>query len=259
MKNKGFTLIELLAVILILGIIALIAIPTVSSVVEQSRRESFELSAKSIEESINKKIISSQLDNDDSNNINDGYYKIDDLIALGLDVKNADDINGSVVIKNGEVYSANLNDGNHNTVKYGEKYTTEKYKESIAKIDYSYISFDILEEKRVRKCFVYGKIKKDVKYEVNMHLSINYLDYNRNNEIWSDVRIISYDAWGDKIELHRIRTYNSAKNHLGLHEIDIKKFVTAVKNSNNVCLAEIDTSTITGTLEATNIKVYEVD
>ena len=37
MKNKGFTLIELLAVILILGVIALIAIPSVNSVVNQSK------------------------------------------------------------------------------------------------------------------------------------------------------------------------------------------------------------------------------
>ena len=38
MKNsKGFTLIELLAVILILGVIALIAIPSVNNVIRQSR------------------------------------------------------------------------------------------------------------------------------------------------------------------------------------------------------------------------------
>ena len=41
MKRKGFTLIELLAVILILGIIDLIAIPLVNNIIAESRKESF--------------------------------------------------------------------------------------------------------------------------------------------------------------------------------------------------------------------------
>ena len=39
--KKGFTLIELLAVILILGIVALIVIPTVSHVVDEARFSAF--------------------------------------------------------------------------------------------------------------------------------------------------------------------------------------------------------------------------
>ena len=48
MSKKGFTLIELLAVILILGIIALIAIPTVNNILDESRNGAFKASGDSI-------------------------------------------------------------------------------------------------------------------------------------------------------------------------------------------------------------------
>jgi len=52
MKKKGFTLVELLAVIIILAVIALIAIPIVLNVVESSRKSAFESGVYGVIETI---------------------------------------------------------------------------------------------------------------------------------------------------------------------------------------------------------------
>ena len=47
-KKKGFTLVELLAVIVILAVILIIAVPRISDVIKNSKKASFESSAKTI-------------------------------------------------------------------------------------------------------------------------------------------------------------------------------------------------------------------
>ncbi len=66
MKNKkGFTLIELLAVIIILGILTFIAIPAVSGYIEDTKRTSYIVTAKSIAGSVGEVANSEKLEMND--------------------------------------------------------------------------------------------------------------------------------------------------------------------------------------------------
>ena len=62
MKDKGFTLIELLAVIIILGILMLIAIPSVTSYINNSRKETFLTSSKELLKGATAMVNSGELD-----------------------------------------------------------------------------------------------------------------------------------------------------------------------------------------------------
>ncbi len=88
MKKLGFTLIELLAVILILGIIALIAIPVVNKVVEQSRKDSFKETNNSVANAVSNTCNTDLIDGD----LVAGTYYITNGKINGLDV----DISGKL-------------------------------------------------------------------------------------------------------------------------------------------------------------------
>lgn len=60
MNKKGFTLVELLAVIVILAIILAIAIPSITSLIENSKKGSFESNVKMIAAGIEYKILEAQ-------------------------------------------------------------------------------------------------------------------------------------------------------------------------------------------------------
>jgi len=61
MRKNGFTLIELLSVIVILGIIAVIAVPTINDLLDESKRKSFKNSAYGLIEAANQYYLNSKL------------------------------------------------------------------------------------------------------------------------------------------------------------------------------------------------------
>ncbi len=83
MNKKGFTLIELLAVILVLGIISLIAIPSVSAVVEQSKKGSLEVSTNNLVKEVKTKCTTELLSKNDIS----GVYNIVDGVVQGLNLE----------------------------------------------------------------------------------------------------------------------------------------------------------------------------
>ena len=103
--KKGFTLIELLAVILVLGIIALIAVPQVTNVIENAHKGSAEVSAKHYLDAVNNKVALNKLDTDSSNDIADRTYNVGDF---PVDISGELPESGTITITNGVVTAATL-------------------------------------------------------------------------------------------------------------------------------------------------------
>ncbi len=97
MKERGFTLIELLAVILILGIIALIAIPAVTKMVEESRIKAFKETNQNIASVVEGECATSQINGTSSSA---GYTFNEEGASGDIGVKGKLPTGGSVVSDN---------------------------------------------------------------------------------------------------------------------------------------------------------------
>ena len=123
MKQKGFTLIELLAVIVVLAIIAIIAVPTITKVVEKSRRGAAVSSAYGYIDAIEKYIALAQIKNNYMLKSNSTYQitdngedTIDDIYLNDIiNVKGTKPDFGSVTIgEKGNIISVEMVISNYN-------------------------------------------------------------------------------------------------------------------------------------------------
>ena len=139
-KKKGFTLIELLAVIVILGVIMVIAVPKILDLIEDSRQNAAQSSIKLLKDAIKTQVASSQtlsnntfavdtegcyvfnFDNDENNNVEK------------LTVKNKEHFTGKTTYCNNTFNDDNLafdgtNTNSQKSVAIGIEYTFDEPKE----------------------------------------------------------------------------------------------------------------------------------
>ena len=116
MKKNAFTLIELLAVIVILAIISLIAVPIVLGIINDAKKSSEEESLKlyfdTVEKAITRKQLSSSNFNPDRCEIqSDGnlecFNNNETLGILQIEIKGKTPTNGTLTIKNGKIVEKN--------------------------------------------------------------------------------------------------------------------------------------------------------
>ncbi len=96
-NKKGFTLVELLAVIVVLAILVLLAMPRVTSMMEKSRVNSFAVEANEI-----LKVAQTAYNDHLLNGVDDGTmpcYTVDELIADGYLDKDKGEIVGAIVLE----------------------------------------------------------------------------------------------------------------------------------------------------------------
>ena len=98
--KKGFTLIELMAVIVILGVLALIMVPVTSNMISKAREKSALESAQNYLKLLGQELSLGEMED---NSLEDGEYTIDDINEKDIVVKGNKPDSGNINITDGKI------------------------------------------------------------------------------------------------------------------------------------------------------------
>lgn len=160
MKNKGFTLVELLAVIVIIGIIALITIPKIKDSINNSKKHIAEASASNYARTIDQYVLHEE---SNKNVIDlDGQYSVDEqgnLNGLGntyeLDYTGKKPTSGTLTYQDNKLLSGCLVINGYEVEYQNDKFTSDgKGNCGISPIKIKYFTYDQNAEKNLQYGYI---------------------------------------------------------------------------------------------------------
>ena len=217
-KKKGFTLIELLAVIVILAIIAVVATPIITGIIEDSKKASFERSAEGVVEATKFDIPEKLTEA--------GYtYEFENgEIDLGENVKvnNAKNLSGTIKYnKDGEVSYA-IHNEKWCVVKKNNETTTTEYEEGKC----------VLETSTIASAFTYMDNIE------SFEAGDNCVSYFQTNSYMSEEEATKYCSGGEFDGLTLKEALN--KGRLNLEELKTNNVIKNVVTSGTITITDYD-------------------
>ncbi len=151
LNNKGFTLIELLAVIVILGILMLVAIPQVTKYIEQSRRDTFADTARAYVNSARYMYLNDEIED------SSGTCTVGQTVKIPISEINVENSNSTTVSGGGKKISSPFGG---ELVGYVEITATAKTDKDEEDYDYTYT---VYMKDGSKKWGLYGVKEGDIK------------------------------------------------------------------------------------------------